>query len=84
MSYFTAGDYHRIRNGHERAQAKRGHHSVVMNELFRHGDAIPRWLDIPQFATPDRIAEYMETLTPEGQLKTAQHLASRETRGPEK
>lgn len=81
MSYFTAGDYHRIRNGHDRAQAKRGHHSVAMNEIYRHGDAFPRWLDIPKIATPERLAEYMTTLTPEGQLRTAEYLTQRRTRG---
>lgn len=83
MSLLPVGDYHRL-HGHDRHTARRVSLKRGRTILYQEGLRIPPWLDIPEFGTPDVIEKYMETLTPDGQKRLAEHLASRGSGTPER
>lgn len=83
MSLLPVGDYHRL-PGHDRHIARRASLQSGSQILYQEGYRFPSWLDIPEIGTPDIIEKYMETLTPVGQRRLAEHLASRGSGTPER
>lgn len=71
--------------GSDRAvMARRARERRINLQLIQSGDKLPGWISIPGIATPERIGQYLDGLSPDARQKAETLLAQQNPQGQDK